>query len=111
NGNAELYRITGLAGKVYKGGILPPNAFDPAAIGITTTKIWSTPGVVGTGVAIDDNDSNHVLICAGTYNAGGQHVWVSNNAMSSTPTFNNITNNLPSMPVFDVLIDSHNPKM
>jgi hypothetical protein len=106
---ATIYRITGLSGKKYA---YVNNVFNPADIGIVTTKLFSSSGQVGLGVAIDENDPNHVLFCTGTYDALSGHIFASVNAMDTvgTPTFANISSNLPGFPVFDAVIDSHNPK-
>jgi len=110
-GNAVVYRITGLAGKKFQyrkfAGSLNPE-FRPDSIGIVTTKIYTSPGQVATGIYVDPKDANHVLMSLGNYGFPN-HVFRSKNAMSTTANsvaFTNITSNLPRFPVYDVLISS-----
>jgi photosystem II stability/assembly factor-like uncharacterized protein len=112
---ASIYRITGLSGKKFayskdSKGVEQP--FDPNAWGIKTQKIYSVSSQVGTCVAVDENNGNHILFGTGTYDAQG-HIYVCNNALDtiSTPSFSSSSGNLPSMPIYDVLISSHNPKL
>jgi len=109
NGGASIYRISGLNGKVY--AYTKAGTFDPTSIGIKTQRLFFNGGQVGTGVAIDENDANHVVMCTGTYDNTNAHIFASTNALDSIPKFNNVSGNMPSMPVYDILINSHNPKM
>jgi len=109
-GNAQVYRITGLSGKVYKYKSSALTSFSPDSIGIVTTLIYSTSNQVGLGIAIDPNNIKHILFSTGTYDRTNSHVFECDNAMDSVPVFTNISNNLPSLPVYDVLINSHNSK-
>ena len=70
----------------------------------------SIPGSNGTptSISVDQNDGNHVVITFGGYTSS-PHVFVSHNALSTTPTFTSIQNNLPAMPVYSSVLDKWNP--
>ncbi|MCH2197714.1 MAG: T9SS type A sorting domain-containing protein [Flavobacteriales bacterium] len=68
-------------------------------------EIFSTGNAI-TGVAIDPNDPDHVVITIGGY-GGSQKVRESFNAMSENPTFSNIwvSGDLAGMPCYDAIVD------
>jgi photosystem II stability/assembly factor-like uncharacterized protein len=106
-GTGQVYLITGLSGKKlsYSGG-----KFNPADFGIETHQVFNQQNQVVTGIALDENDINHVIIVLGTYGRP-THVYHSFNAAGSNPTFSAIQSNLPAFPVYDALISSTDPKM
>lgn len=63
--------------------------------------IYNTNAVI-TGIAIDQNDKDHIAISIGGY-GGGAHVMETFNATAATPTFTSIQGDLPSFPVYDVM--------
>lgn len=75
----------------------------------TNQSILSAGGTV-TGIAVDPNDKDHVVITVGGYgtNSAGK-VRESFNATSDSPTFNNIwfptSDDLSRMPCYDAVID------
>lgn len=78
--------------------------------GITRTLI-SRPWANGrylTGIAVNPNDNNHVVVTLANY-SNTNYVYSTNSAMSATPAWTSIQNNLPLMPVFDAVIDYYNP--
>ncbi|MEQ8625582.1 MAG: T9SS type A sorting domain-containing protein [Vicingaceae bacterium] len=65
-----------------------------------------------TGIAIDPNNANNVIVTLGNYGGLG-HVRRSTNALSANPIFEPIdgvgANELPDAPAYDAVIDRRNP--
>ncbi|MEN9318467.1 MAG: hypothetical protein RL712_1037 [Bacteroidota bacterium] len=57
-----------------------------------------------TSVNVDQMDAAHVVITLGGY-GNSSYVYETNNALDAVPTWKNITGNLPSIPVYDAVID------
>ena len=74
-----------------------------------TSQIYSAPGFV-TGIATDPNDADHLVISIGGY-GGSTHVQETFNATDANPTWNNIQGDMPSFPVYDVMIEKNNPNL
>lgn len=77
--------------------------------GVTRTQIMAT-GAVVTGVAVDANDPNHVVVTVGGYGTvSGGKVQETFNALDADPDWSSIwfpsSNDLSKMPVYDVVID------
>lgn len=104
----EVYRITGLSGKNFEYDA--NGKFDPVASGIVVTKIFSKVGQIATGIGVDENNANHILVTFGSYGTT-DHVFRTKDALNENalPTFQNISNNLPDFPVYDALINMSNP--
>lgn len=70
------------------------------------------PGRVITGISVDRNDPNRVVVTTGGYN-NNNNVFLSENALSSSPVWKEIgtftSNSLPRMPVYAALINQDNP--
>lgn len=60
------------------------------------------------GVWVNKSNKDHVLVSEEGYGSTSK-VFVSFNATSNSPTFTNIHNNLPEMPVYSCVIDKANP--
>ncbi len=59
-----------------------------------------------THIAIHPNDPNTILITYGSYDFNNQsngRIYVSNNALSASPTFRDVTDNFPKYPVYTAL--------
>ena len=95
-----IYRIDGLNSATYDRW----SAFSTIPPGITITNLGFTfsSGRAISSIGLDPNDENTALITLGNYGFSN-YVYKGSN-MLGTPTFTNITNNLPAMPVFDGLI-------
>ena len=61
-----------------------------------------------TGIAVDPNDANNVVVTLGNYGKT-DYVYRSTDALSASPTFTSIQGNLPKMPVYKATIDKTNP--
>jgi hypothetical protein len=62
-----------------------------------------------TSVNVDQMNADHVIITLGGY-GNSSYVYETNNALAAVPTWKNITGNLPSMPVYDAVIDVDDSK-
>ncbi len=81
---------------------------------LTVTQIFEGPLTV-TGLDVDPQNSNHVVITMGGF-SGVSHVYETFNAVSApqstnTSNFTSISSNLPGMPVYDVIIDREDPNV
>ena len=104
NSSGKVYRISGLrdARLKYDG-----NRFNPGEAGITVTQIDSRTGVTATGVEVDDNNPDRVVVTYGNYDQS-DHVFITENGTSGNPQFSSLQNNLPPFPVYDVQISNSN---
>lgn len=95
-----IYRIDGLNSATYDRW----SSFSAIPPGITITNLGFnfSSGRAISSIGLDPNDENTALITLGSYGFSN-YVYKGSN-MLGTPTFTNITNNLPPMPVFDGLI-------
>ena len=107
--NGQLWRVTGLRNIQFEGDDVDAdnNNFADA---LNWQLIHSSGGAAVTGIAIDPNDPNHVVITVGGYgSAGSGKVRESFNALSATPTWSNIwfspTTEMGRMPCYDATID------
>lgn len=57
-----------------------------------------------TGISIDPEDDNRVVVCAGNY-GNSNYIVLSENATSLNPNFVSIQGDLPRMPLYDVVIN------
>lgn len=100
--DGKLYRISGLN---YVRNTLP-NYNLTTDTSITTTLITSNvsgAGQVITGIAVDPQDANHIVVTLGNYD-NNNYVYRSTNALGSC-TLVSIQNDLPEMPVYGAVID------
>ena len=75
--------------------------------GITTTLIENFSGRFISGISVDKNNDDHVVVSLGNY-GNTSYVYESNDATSAA-TFTSITGNLPKMPVYCSAIDPVDP--
>lgn len=102
--STTIYRIDGLnTATYYKWS--NPTSIPP---GITVSNIGFSPagGRSITSINLDPNNSNTALITLGNYGSTN-YVYKGTNMLGS-PTYTNITGNLPAMPVYDGFIDVGN---
>ena len=99
--NGSLTRISGLA-EVYSQDDVEDN--------VVVEPLISSAGAAITGISVDPNNANHVVITCGSYgpmsNGKVRESW---NALSEDPTFTNIwtmPSPLNKMPMYDVVINS-----
>jgi photosystem II stability/assembly factor-like uncharacterized protein len=99
-----LYRVSGLKDADFSLTANPGVNDIPDGV---TQKLISIPGASGrtvTSVNVNQNDSNHVVVTLGGY-GNSSYVFESKNACDVNPSWTNITGDLPSMPVYDAVID------
>lgn len=86
------------------------DAFDTTAANLNsvTTRTVSNVSTRLSGVSVDRNNKDRVLVTAYGY-GGTSKIFLSENATSASPTFTAIQGNLPIMPVYDCVIDIANP--
>lgn len=94
----RLYRIDGMTSATLN---YPPGS-QQSTVSVNPQQVLSGVAQI-VGVDVDENDPNHVVAVCGNY-GGSNKVYRSTNGT----TFTSIQNNLPVMPVFDVVIDAGN---
>ncbi|MCC6720653.1 MAG: T9SS type A sorting domain-containing protein [Bacteroidia bacterium] len=85
---------------------------DPAIVypGCVTDNITGNfNGRFITGIGVDRNDANRVLVTLGNY-GNSSYIYFSENALSAVPTWVSVQGNLPKMPVYDAefIYDNNN---
>ena len=60
-----------------------------------------------TGISVDPNNPNHVMVTLGNY-GNASYVYTTMNALDQTPAWTDATGNLPSTPVLSGIIEMHN---
>lgn len=106
--NGNLFRISGLRGANYVYD--SQGNWSPAAEGIKVEQVPLPGEIAGsraiTGISVHPTDSNKMVITCGNY-GNNNYVFVSNNILDSVQnvSFTSIQNNLPKMPVYDVVIN------
>jgi hypothetical protein len=100
----RVYRITNinLARTTETGDIDEPNPE------VEFAQVASYGGRSITGIAVDPNDKDNVVITVGNY-GNSSYVYYSSNAMAATPTFASKQGNLPTAPVYCASFDKGNP--
>jgi photosystem II stability/assembly factor-like uncharacterized protein len=106
--NGALWRVEGMNSATYTVEANPLSTDIPAGI---VTKRLNIPAINGrtvTSVNVNPENPNHVVITLGAYGRN-TYVFQSFDALAEEPTFNNITGDLPAMPVYDAVIDVDDP--
>jgi hypothetical protein len=104
--------VSGWDGKLYRFDDLE-SIWSQEDVPANMRKEIASAGSAITGIAVDPNDPNHVVITVGGYgtSAAGK-VRESFNALSNSPTWSNIwyaSGELSRMPCYDVVIDAMDP--
>lgn len=88
------------------------DAYDPDSNPGSVTNLNVNLASIGastlSGVWVNKSNKDHVLVSESGYGSTSK-VFVSFNATSASPTFTNIHNNLPEMPIYSCVIDKANP--
>lgn len=88
---------------------LNPNVVYPGCV--TENITGNLPGGrFITGIGIDRNDSNRMIVTLGNY-GNSSYVYYTENAYATVPTWKSIQGNMPSMPVYDAEFVYDNPNM
>jgi hypothetical protein len=104
------------AGRLFRIDSIQFANYDPSSAAraipapIKTVTI-TPPGAVSraiTSVNVDQANGNHVIVTLGGYN-NSTYIYETNNSLAPSPTWTNITGNLPAMPVYDAVVDVDDP--
>lgn len=98
--NGEIYMVQNATTVE---GILPPIGLDPADMLPNSSFLGA---LYCSGIFADVHDANHVMLCYANY--GVESIWQSNNALSGSPTWENLEGDLPDIPVYSVVIHPGN---
>lgn len=85
--------------------------WDPSSAGISVQRILQVAGVTLVGLGVSITDANRVAVTVGGYGTFATRVYYSSNALAPSPTFTNITGDLPPVPVYDAIPDAENPNV
>jgi hypothetical protein len=106
--NGRIYRLDGINNAEWDANILTRYQISDS---LTLYDITSNLGVGGrtiTGICVDPEDDNHVVITIGNYD-NTNYVYTTYNAMDPSPTWASIQSNLPRFPVYSVIISRDDP--
>ena len=109
--NGILYRIDG----INKANWDTTELVSATAISdsLTRTDIASGINIFGrhiSSVSVDPTDDNRVMITLGNY-GNTRYVYMTENALDPSPTWTNITSNLPRIPVYSGIISQDDPSI
>ncbi|MEX0968155.1 MAG: T9SS type A sorting domain-containing protein [Bacteroidia bacterium] len=114
--NGNLYRISGLRNTAMNRVMDSVARFSDtlfslnfAQYGVKEDLIYSGNQAV-TGIYIDPNDSNRMVMTLGNYGSFNNHVFLSDDILSANPTFTSVQANLPRMPVYSALISAEDSR-
>jgi len=98
-----LYRISGIQ-----------DGYDSTTIDITSNQCLITKDTLNnfgrfiTSISVDPSDANRIIVTLGNYGNYSSWIYYSNDALSSTPSFNSKQGDLPDLPVYASLIEMNN---
>jgi hypothetical protein len=104
-----LFRLDGLNSAEFTLDANPVATKVPTGIDLKQLSLGGAAGRTVTSVNVNPENSNHVVITLGGY-GNSTYVYETENALDDVPTWKNITGNLPSMPVYDAVIDVDDPE-
>jgi len=103
-----LFRVDSINSASFDTAIYPLSTDIPTPLVTRNIRGNLPSGRAITSISIDPNNPNRAIVTLGNY-GNSSYVYLSNNILSLSPTFTDITGNLPKMPVFDGLILIDNP--
>lgn len=106
--NGRLFRIDSINVAQFDTTLYPNANTVPAKLTHVDIKGNLPGGRAITSISLDPSNPNRALVTLGNY-GNSAYVYVSNNVLSASPTWTNVTNNLPRMPVYHGLIMIDNP--
>lgn len=107
--SGKLLRLSGLDTAKFTVAANPGVNDIPKGLSIKTITPPGAASRVVTSVNVDQADANHVVVTLGGY-GDDTYVMETVNALDETPTWKDITGDLPNMPVYDAVIDIDNSK-
>jgi hypothetical protein len=108
--SGKLLRLSGLDTAKFTVAANPGVNDIPKGLSIKTITPPGASGRVVTSVNVDQANANHVVVTLGGYSGNAAYVMETVNALDDTPTWKDITGDLPEMPVYDAVVDIDNPK-
>lgn len=106
--SGNLYHVTGIRTATY-------NRQNNTSSGITVTQIRNSTQWPSTSnaryissVGVDPQNEAHIVVTFGGYGLNN-NVFVSDDALASSPVFRSAQGDLPNMPVYAGIIDKYNP--
>lgn len=105
---SKLFRIDSLNAATFTLAANPGINDIPTPIATVSITPPAASGRTITSVNVDQSNPEHVVVTLGGY-GNTSYVYETNNALDATPTWKNITGNLPSMPVYDAVVDVDDP--
>ncbi|MBL7811647.1 MAG: T9SS type A sorting domain-containing protein [Bacteroidetes bacterium] len=106
--SGRLYRIDGFNSATFSTTLYPGARTIPLGIATKTITPSQAGGRTVTSANVDPMDDNHVVVTLGGY-GNATYVLETKNALDGNPTWKNITGDLPSMPVYDAVVDADDP--
>ncbi len=113
--NGQVWRIDGITTADYSGCEVAANCVREDRIGadgLTATRVFRSTGRYVAGLGVNPNNPGDVVIALAQYGES-DHVYRTTTAdtdagvANSIGTFQNITGDLPDMPVYDAVIDAY----
>jgi hypothetical protein len=82
--------------------------FDSPTFIVSNDTLTNLPfkGRYITGISVDPNNPNHVMVTLGNY-GNSDYVYMTENGLDQNPTWKNVTGNLPGAPVLSGIIEMH----
>lgn len=105
--SSNLYRISNLNSANFDITVYPGVNDIPSPINKDEISPNAANGRVITSVNVNQSDKNHVIITLGGY-GNSDYVYETKNALAPSPTWKNITGDLPGMPVYDAVVNVDN---
>lgn len=103
---STIYRVDGLKTVDWDTAKNPGNMIPS---GIQTLNVrGNLPSRSITDIEVDESNPNRVIVTMGNY-GNTSYVYVSENALSASPSWRSIQGNLPGIPVYDAEISVENP--
>ncbi|MCF8371428.1 MAG: T9SS type A sorting domain-containing protein [Bacteroidales bacterium] len=96
----EIYRISGLSDARTRAQLTS----DSSSYSLSVKKIWTINNVYLNGISIDPNNPDNMIASIAGFGVG-HNIYYSQNATSASPSFATKQGDLPSIPVFDGIIN------
>lgn len=107
NNSTRLVRVDGLLKAQFDTASL-----DATQISDSLKMVDISSGLPGgrsiTDIEVDPNDGNRVIVTLGNF-GNSSYIYITEDALSASPTWKNIQGTLPQAPIYDALISATNP--
>lgn len=106
---SRLYRLDNIQSANFSTSVYPGANDIPSPLSLVNITPAGLSGRFITSANVDPANPDHVIVTLGGY-GNAAYVYESKNALSPTPSWTNITGDLPSAPVYDAIVDVDNAK-